>query len=184
MSPAGDHTDDYYKKTENSRTAAVLALLNRADDQLNITFIRRASHPKDLHAGQISFPGGGIDSDETLIGCALRETEEETGIDRNKINIIGELSPLYVFASDNMVYPFVGFYDGKPQFKPDPQEVAAIINIPLTYMMRPEIVSLTELTMRGHLLPRVPYYDVNGHLLWGATAMMMAEIIHVCQEIF
>lgn len=183
MSPGGDNTEDYYKETGVSRLAAVMALLNNVDDHLHITFIRRANHPKDLHSGQISFPGGGIDGEETLVSCAQRETEEETGIDKNKIDIVGALSPLYVFASDNMVYPFVGYYEGRPEYIPDPNEVAAIINIPLTYIMRPEIVSLTELTLRGHHLPRVPYYDVNGHVLWGATAMMMAELIHVCQEI-
>jgi len=183
MSPAIDRADKYYQETENSRTAAVMALFNQEDDILHLTLIRRATHPKDQHAGQISFPGGGLDEGETLIDCALRETEEETGVDVQNIHSIGALSPLYVFASDNMVHPFVGYYNGKPEFKPDPKEAAAIINIPLTYMMRPEIVSLTELTLRGHHLPHVPYYDVNGHVLWGATAMMMAELIHVCQEI-
>lgn len=184
LSPAGDRTAEYYQHTDTSRIAAVMALLHGHEDALYISLIKRASHPHDLHAGQISFPGGGMDDiDDSLVSCALRETEEETGISWQDISVIGKLTPLFVFASDNMVHPFVGYYRGAPNFNADPREVASIINIPLTYITRPEIVSKTELNLQGYKLSDVPYYDVNGHVLWGATAMMMAELIHLLQDI-
>ena len=185
MSPVRTMTHRYYRPSAKARTAAVMALLYESNEEdLHITLIKRTSHPKDQHSGQISFPGGGLDeSDKSLVDCALRETFEETGINREEIQVLGSLSPLYVYASNNMVYPYVGYYRGIPTFDPEPTEVEQIINVPLTYMMRPEIVSTTELQVRGFTLPEVPYYDVNGHVLWGATAMMMAELLSLWKEI-
>jgi len=177
-------TEKYYMPSEEARIAAVMALLHPSDEGLQITLIKRTSHPKDQHSGQISFPGGGKDdSDNSLIECALRETLEETGVASHKIKVLGSLSPLFVYASNNMVYPYVGYHDGIPDYTPDPSEVAEIINVPLTYMLRPEIVSTTELQVRGFTLPEVPYYDVKGHILWGATAMMMVELLSLWKEI-
>ena len=184
MSPTRLKADKYYVADDSARIAAVLALINGTPDDLHISFIKRTTHPNDMHSGQISFPGGGKDpEDNTHIDCALRETEEEIGIERSSIQIIGPLTPLFVYASNNMVYPFVGYHKGIPSFIPDTSEVAEIINVPLTYISSPEIVLTKELKVRGYTLPEVPYYDVNGHVLWGATAMMVAELISLWKEI-
>lgn len=184
MSPAGTRTHHYYQPTKSARIAGVMALIHGVREDLFISFIKRATHPKDQHGGQISFPGGGLDeADNSHLDCALRETKEEIGVPVEKIHIVGALTPLFVFASDNMVYPYVGYYTGKPDFLIDPSEVASIINIPLTYMERPDIVSLTTLSMKSQQLREVPYYDINGHVLWGATAMMMAEFLVLWKDI-
>lgn len=184
MSPAKLRADQYYTSDDTARIAAVLALINGPANNLSVTFIKRTTHPNDMHSGQISFPGGGKDpEDSNHIDCALRETEEEIGIARNNIHILGPLTPLFVYASNNMVYPYVGYHEGIPMFTPDRTEVAEIINVPLTYISRPEIVLTKELKIRGYTLPNVPYYDLYGHVLWGATAMMIAELISLWKEI-
>ncbi len=183
MSPIQAHTRKYYQPTKTARTAAVLALLHGHPTNLQITLIKRSNHPEDQHAGQISFPGGGVDAiDQSLIACALRETEEETGVPCENIAILGALSPLYVYASDNMVYPFVGYLSETPSFAPDPKEVASVLNIPLSYLLQPEIISTTTIEVRGFELTNVPHYDINGQILWGATAMMMAELLSIWKK--
>lgn len=180
MSPAQLEVDRYYMPPEHARKAAVMALLEEKQWGWEITFIKRQAHPKDLHSGQISFPGGGLEKeDRTFAECALRETYEEIGVPPRKVEIIGSLTSLYVFASNNLVYPFVGYLKEPVTFVHDETEVERIIKVPLDHFFVPDTIQSTELKIRGHTLKDVPYYNINGQVLWGATAMMMSEFLEV-----
>ncbi len=183
MSPISRDLYKYYKPSPQARKAAVMAVIYIVDGSFQITYIRRTSHPKDRHSGQISFPGGGLDKcDTSLEACAIRETYEETGLHPEKIEILGELSELYVYASDNLVTPFLGYYPEVPQFVKQPSEVAEIINVPLTHFDNPSVVSKKDLQVNDYKLTNVPFYDLEGHVLWGATAMITAELLHIWRK--
>jgi 8-oxo-dGTP pyrophosphatase MutT (NUDIX family) len=115
--------------------------------------------------------------------CALRETEEELGISRDKITILGELSPLHVYASNHLVYPFVGVLDGEPIFDANEKEVEYVYPTPLDYINDKAVMRTKDLALRGMILKDVPYYDLYGEMLWGATAMMTAEFLHIWNKV-
>jgi len=188
MSPAKDESTRYYEVPNTARQAAVMALLipydSGAGEEWHITFIKRPVHPLDKHSGQISFPGGGMDdSDDTYQACALRETEEEVGIPRDQINVIGALTKLYVYASNNLVYPYVGYIAEPLKFTIQESEVERVITCPMSYFENESIVKHTVIQGRGYRLNHVPYYDLYGEILWGATAMMMSELVHLWKQI-
>ena len=173
--------NDYLNVRDDHRIASVLLLLFPKNGEWNITYIQRpTNNPEDRHAGQISFPGGKMeDSDHSLEWCALRETQEEIGITPNKIKILGQLSDLYVHVSNFMVYPFVGFMESNYKFIRQPSEVQDIIEIPLSYLNRKEIFKKGSIHVRNMIIHDVPYYDLFGKKLWGATAMMTSEFLQV-----
>lgn len=184
MSPVPREAEMYYDIPAHARLAAVLALLIPIDGEWHITFIKRPSHSKDKHAGQISFPGGGLEkNDDSMEACALRETQEEIGIPSSRVTIIGGLTKLYVYASNNLVYPYVGYLENKEEFKLQRSEVAKVITTPLSYFSDEAILKKTDMTVRGFTLKEVPYFDLNGEVLWGATAMMMSELNYLWKQI-
>lgn len=179
------HKTSHYKEIPNSyQTAAVLLLLFPKNEQWHISFIRRIDHdPKDKHAGQISFPGGRLEADdESIEYCALRETEEEVGVAPNNIQILGSLSQLYVFVSNYLVHPFVGFVNHLPEFIPNKLEVDEVLEVPVNYLLDSTIRKRMDLNVRGHVLRDVPYFDLDGKVLWGATAMMLSEFLEIIRS--
>lgn len=179
MSPIRVAADKYREAPEHHKTAAVMALLYPQNDEWHICYMLRTSHhPEDKHAGQISFPGGQQDADDiSLESCALREVHEEIGLAASQIQVLGALTELYVFASNFLVFPFVGYCNKEPQFIPEPSEVAEIISFPIEQLISGELIYTKDLQVRNMTLKDVPYYDLNGHVLWGATAMITAELI-------
>ncbi len=162
------------------KQAAVLALFYPIVQDWHVAFIERASHhPDDRHSGQIAFPGGRHEAgDEDLAYTALRETEEEIGTKANEVEIIGKLTPLYIPVSEYLVHPFVGYLDYRPEFVPEPSEVASILEVPFDRLRQPETVQWTDIRIfEGYLLRDVPYFNVGGKILWGATAMMLNELV-------
>ena len=130
-----------------------------------------------VHGGQISFPGGKKDaSDIDLPYTALRETQEEIGVSAPHIRIVGSMSKLDVAASNHVVLPVIGFMNQKPIFTPHPYEVSEIIEISLIDLFKKNVIKEKELKTRGVTL-RVPYYDVDDHFIWGATAMIISELV-------
>ncbi|HMP30624.1 MAG TPA: CoA pyrophosphatase, partial [Saprospiraceae bacterium] len=130
------------------------------------------------HSAQISFPGGKLeDSDYSHSDCALRETHEEVGIDPSSVGIIGELSSIFVVASNFMVYPFVGFTSSEPNFEPDTDEVEYIIEVPLEQLLENKYIKRKSITVsNGTLIDNVPYFNFSGEVVWGATAMILSEL--------
>lgn len=180
MSPVRREVDLYYSDTTGARQAAVLALLSPVKGSWHIHFIQRKAHPRDLHSGQISFPGGGLEAnDASFEDCAKRETFEEIGVPQEQIRIIGSLTKLYVYASNNLVFPYVGYMEAPFEFIPDPKEVEKVISVPINYFLTESIIKKTTLKVREYVLPDVPYYDLHGSILWGATAMMMSELLYL-----
>lgn len=158
------------------RRASVLILLYPENEVVNTLLIKRTSG-YGPHSGQISLPGGmwtSTDRDEK--DTALRETAEETGINKRDIIILGKLTNLLIPVSNAEVSPFVGYIDYKPVFNPDPLEVEYLIEIPMKTLLNPEFVKKEEMLLSGRPV-NVPYYLLKGEKVWGATAMILAEFI-------
>lgn len=175
---------NYYEQAEHAVKAAVLVLLYPYRDLLHFALMKRKKIKGDTHSGQVSLPGGRMDqNDKNLMDTALRETEEELGIDRNSVEILGNLTDLYVFASNHIVSPFVGFIDQKPRFSIDRKEVDWLIEANIPYLLSPHSRKLTDLQVRGFQLKNVPYFDIEGEIVWGATAMMLNEFLEIVDKV-
>lgn len=128
------------------------------------------------HAGQVSLPGGALEPGETIVQAALREAEEEVGLDARTVRIMGRLSPLHIPVSRFVLHPVVGIVDERPAFKPRDGEVARIIEAPFRAIADPTLWRIERRTFRG-VEYRVPYLVIEGEKLWGATAMVVAELL-------
>ncbi len=153
------------------KPSSVLLLLFEENNELFICLIKRPVTMKH-HAGQVAFPGGRIDPGETALETALRETWEEIGIPPEKIIILGSLSELFVDVSGFLIQPFVGWLTRKPGFTLNAAEVEKVILFPL--LKYKDNLEETELeTVSGKL--KVPCFHFEGEIIWGATAMILAE---------
>jgi 8-oxo-dGTP pyrophosphatase MutT (NUDIX family) len=157
------------------RKAGVLALLYPGADGLCIVLTRRTD-TVESHRGQISFPGGSLDPGETTVAAALREAQEELGVDPAGVEVLGGLSPLYIPHTGFCVYPTVGYAAARPEFTPNPHEVAEVIEASLAHLLAPEASCEETWQLRG-APTTVPFYAVGPHKVWGATAMMLSELL-------
>jgi 8-oxo-dGTP pyrophosphatase MutT (NUDIX family) len=158
------------------RRGAVLLLLYTATDGVCLPLTRRDPRLAH-HGGQISFPGGGWEpSDASLAETALREAREELGIDPTRVRILGALTPLNVPVSANQIFPFLACHAGRPDFRPEPTEVAEIIETPVRLLLHPD-VRAEKIRVRDAEPVRTPYYQVGPHEVWGATAMILSEFL-------
>ena len=170
--------DNYDPNPSGARKGGVLLLLYFESNKLYITFIKR-SEDGGVHSGQISFPGGKYElEDKSLIQTAKRETFEEIGVNGSQVEIIGNLSTLYIPVSNYLVHPTVGFTKSVPQFVPNKTEVKEIIVIPLEYFLSEINVHSGEIKVRNNRV-KTPFYKINKHKIWGATAMIMSEFAEV-----
>ena len=147
------------------------------DIEWQFILIRRSGHPLDKHKGQISFPGGSIEANETPEFAAKREAEEEVNIPLDSIKILGKLSNLFIPVSNFVVYPFVGLLnmESVKLIKQD-DEVDEILHIKLNDLLSEDSVSFETLEMpNGMKLKNIPVFKIEGHIIWGATAMMLSE---------
>jgi 8-oxo-dGTP pyrophosphatase MutT (NUDIX family) len=126
------------------------------------------------HPGQVSLPGGGIDARESAQAAALREAHEEVGIEPARVRVLGPLSSLWVVVSNFVVQPFVGVTDGRPTFRLAPREVEALVEVPLRDLADLSRVKSERRTRDGIVID-VPFFDLAGHRVWGATAMILGE---------
>jgi 8-oxo-dGTP pyrophosphatase MutT (NUDIX family) len=171
-----------WDKTDGYREAGVLLLLysdttrNNTQPELHIVLTRRTEYP-GVHSGQISFPGGRREQEESLQTTALRETMEEIGVLPEKLEIVGRLSMLHTSASNFRIYPFVAFSATRPTFQIDPKEVAALIEVPLSLLLNPTNCKEEIWHFEDDGQRRVPFFDVLGYQVWGATAMILSEFL-------
>ncbi|GJM41669.1 MAG: coenzyme A pyrophosphatase [Ardenticatenaceae bacterium] len=166
------------------RVGGVLLLLYPYQQTTHLVLTRRCDD-LNSHAGQISFPGGRQEHGETAVQAALRETEEEIGVPTEKVTVLGELTSIYIPPSDFEVHPFVGWVNGgkRPSFVPEIREVAEILEVPLTHLLDPATRKVGPIPVRSATYT-VPYYNVNGHKVWGATAIMLSEFLGRLQSVF
>lgn len=164
------------------RHGGILALLFPDEDATWIVFIKRQDY-QGVHSGQISFPGGGYEeNDQNFQQTAIRETFEEIGVPMEEIVILGELSQLYIPPSKFLVRPFVGFIDRKPSFRPDPTEVSEVFSIPVDKLLATE--NCQKKTVRaGTGEITVPCFYVKNRLIWGATAMILSELLDIIRSV-
>lgn len=169
---------------DHAAKAGVLVLLYPIESKVHTVLIQRVSHQKDKHSGQISFPGGRLESTDTnLEHCALRETHEEIGLKPDKIQVLGKLTSLYIPVSNFLVQPFVAMMKSPPQFIPEVNEVASIIPVELDRFFHKEVVKKRDMLVdSGIRLIDVPYYDLKPNVVWGATAMIMSELIELLRN--
>jgi 8-oxo-dGTP pyrophosphatase MutT (NUDIX family) len=182
------------------RQSAVLALLHQRNDRyripdaLSLIFTLRPTSLRH-HAGQISFPGGGVEpQDESLAPTALRETAEELGIPTATVRILGKMTPLYITPSRNLVHPFVGWLPRLPPLIPDPLEVSEILDVPLGYLLDSRNLGSHTWYRNGEALTApsyvVPAFVMDRHgraipdvHIWGATAMMLSELLTIVRPL-
>lgn len=169
------------EKNNLTQTGSVLILIFPKNKKINIVLIQRATYP-GVHSDQISFPGGKFEKgDKDLIGTALRETKEEIGASVKDIRILGTLTPVFIPVSNIEVYPVVGCISYKPVFKPDKTEVKSIIETPLDYLLRPDIVKKKTTVIQNTNI-QIPYFNFNGRHIWGATAMILSEFLEIIKR--
>lgn len=175
MSPSDRNTSNNSFPTNSARNSSVLILLYPKNGDIYIPFTLRPKY-KGAHSGQISLPGGKVEeTDLSLEHTALRETYEEIGIHRRSITTIGSLTPTYIPNSNFNVYPFIAYCAEEPTFKPDNYEVDEIIEAPLNKILDQNSVKHFEKQINGHHI-RAPYFNINNHRIWGATAMIISEL--------
>jgi 8-oxo-dGTP pyrophosphatase MutT (NUDIX family) len=160
---------------ERSKTAAALVLLYPRDTRPHLVLTVRVD-VLSRHGGQVSFPGGAIEPGEAIASTALREAGEEIGIDPSVVRILGPLTPLHIPVSGFIVHPIVGVMDCTPAFSHAAAEVARIVEVPFDDLLDPGRVRQTT-RLRDDIVVDVPYFDLGGEQVWGATAMMLAELL-------
>ena len=163
-----------------ARNSAVLILLFPVNGKLKTVFIQRSVY-EGVHSGQISFPGGKHEkSDKDFEATALRETQEEIGVEPDKIEIIAQLTDFYIPPSNFLVKVFVGYASQQPAFTPDHKEVQSILEVDIDeFYDRQNIAEKEFYSTSRKTTINAPCYLVNGMEIWGATAMMLSELIDI-----
>jgi 8-oxo-dGTP pyrophosphatase MutT (NUDIX family) len=164
------------------KKSGVLLLFYPDEGAVYFPLIKRPQYP-GVHSGQVGFPGGKMEpSDPDILFTALREAEEEIGIDAGKVEVLGRLSDLYIPTSNFLVTPVVGFIQEKPNFVPEQREVARIITTEVISLFHPEVRKQTQLALGGGMYLDTPYFAVDEEVVWGATAMILSELIQILGE--
>jgi 8-oxo-dGTP pyrophosphatase MutT (NUDIX family) len=157
----------------DARPAGVLILLYPHGSEWHFPLMKRVEDGL-THSGQISLPGGSQEAGESIHETALREACEEVGAACAEVNVLGQLTTIYIPPSNFLVTPTVGQVDHRPDFKCDPREVAELIEVPLSMLFDPNVVKREPWTLRGTQV-EVPFFQIGSHKVWGATAMILSE---------
>ena len=133
------------------------------------------------HPGQISLPGGAADPGEALADTALREAQEEIGVEPGAVRVVGELTPVHVLVSGFTLHPIIGVTDTRPSFRPAAHEVEQILEVSMDDLRDASNIRRGTRTREGVAI-EYPYFDLLGHQVWGATAMILGEFISLLQQ--
>ena len=161
----------------DARPAAVLVLLYPHHGRWHLPLTLRPAHLEN-HAGQVSLPGGAVEPGESSRQAAVREFHEELGAHGQDVELLGQLSPLYVHASNFLITPWVGSAGGRPDLTPNPAEVERLLEVPLVELLDPA-------NFGGHLRTHhdqsytAPHFALQSHRIWGATCMILGELVTV-----
>ncbi|WP_439151756.1 NUDIX hydrolase [Winogradskyella sp.] len=172
------------EKAKSAKKAGVLALFYPSDlGNTNLVLILRKTY-KGAHSAQVGFPGGKYeDQDKDLLVTAVRETKEEVGVPEHMVNIIKPMSPLYIPPSNFIVHPYVGVSEQTPQFIKQETEVEDIIEVDLLDFLNDKNTITTKVPTSFNVEVDVPAFQLNGHVVWGATAMMLGEIKDLLKQV-
>jgi 8-oxo-dGTP pyrophosphatase MutT (NUDIX family) len=163
---------------EGMVVAAVLIALFEKDQRPHVLLTKR-SNEVEHHKGEISFPGGKLDdTDPSLLSCALRETEEEVGVDPLDVGVIGEMDDFYTVATNYVVAPFVGKIPYPYDFLPSEREIDEVLAVPLQIFFDPKKISFDNWTFNNETV-RIVYYHWQGHTIWGATARILRSFTKI-----
>jgi len=178
------HRKSMVEETKSLKTAkqsAVLSLIYPLNNELHTVFILRPTY-QGVHSAQIGFPGGKVEEDDkNFQDTALREAKEELNIDRSNLELLGQLTPLYVPPSNFIIYPFVAFQANRPDFIPESREVSEILEHPISHLLNNDALVDTKIrTANGNL--KVKGFQIKNYTLWGATAMITMELIEMIRE--
>lgn len=163
------------------RDAAGLVLLYPIDDVPHVLLTVRGGSLRH-HTGQVSLPGGAVDAGESIEAAAVREAEEEVGVDGTRVEIVGRLTPLHIPVSGFLLHPVVGVERARPVFSPAEWEVARLLEVPLPLLSHPATLLSEQRTFQRNGMTtavEVPYFEIDGEKVWGATAMVLAEFVAV-----
>lgn len=166
---------------KNVRAASVLILLYPYNGSVYTIFMQRPDYD-GVHSGQISFPGGKQEpADNDVVHTAVREAEEETGVDPELINILGILTPLFIPVSNTIVTPVVAWMEYKPELNHQPDEVVFLFDADIGRFYDPSIIKLIPMKI-GQETIEVKYFDYEGNMIWGATAMILHELLVIIKR--
>jgi 8-oxo-dGTP pyrophosphatase MutT (NUDIX family) len=158
------------------RPSAVLAPLYDDGGQAWVVLTRRAAHLR-AHSGEVSFPGGGQDPDDAdLVATARREAWEEIALDPASVEIVGELDHLSTITSGSFIVPYVGVLPARPALRPSAGEVDAVLHVPLSELLLPEVFR-EEVWDFGPVERPIVFFDIVGDTIWGATASMLRQLL-------
>lgn len=156
------------------RGAGLLLLYPRGGEATLVLTVRDAGLPH--HPGQVSFPGGAVEPGETDVEAALREAREEIALDAAAVRVLGVLTPLHIPVSGFALHPVVAAAQSRPRMQPQAGEVARLLEVSLDTLADPRRLEVQEQLRDGR--PRqVPYFSLEGVRVWGATAMVLAELL-------
>jgi len=184
MAPSPRVGWDPLKVPDGTRDGAALLLIYQHHGTLYLPLTVRGSGLRN-HTGQVSLPGGSVDAGETIEAAAVREADEEIGVVRGSVMVLGRLTPLHIPVSNFLLHPVVGFVDARPAFNRAEWEVARIIE-PSLEQLRDEATVKREFRNRttgGDTIQiDVPFFDIDGEKVWGATAMVLAEFCAILAD--
>lgn len=175
---------DYESLDVNTvRKSGVLVLFYEKENEPHIVLIQRPIY-KGTHSGQIAFPGGKVEeTDKDIVHTALREANEEVGIIMEDVEVVGQLSDVYIPVSNFLVSPVVGFINYTPIFVPEIREVAEIVELKLSLLAEVKNLSSANIALNNGLKLQVPTFQFNQKTIWGATALMLNELRWVLREV-
>ncbi|MCP9767672.1 CoA pyrophosphatase [Lacihabitans sp. LS3-19] len=161
-----------------TRQSAVLIAFYPNEGKAHLPLILRPPYD-GTHGGQMALPGGKMEfTDENLVRTALREAQEEIGVKAMDVNILGELTDVFIPVSNFIVKPIVGYLDYKPDFFPDQKEVEKIYEVSFSDFLNIDKKGIRNITV-GKRQMEVPGFDIQSQWVWGATALIMNEIVEV-----